>query len=227
MTLSPAGTVAALLGWGTLVGVDLVSVPQALLSRPLVAALGAGLVLGDVATALRVGLLLELFALDVLPVGASRYPDYGAATVGAVVFADGAGAWQQSLGIAALLGLTIATLGGWTLQWHREAGGRALRNQAAGLAAGDAATIARLHWRGISGDIVRSLFLTLVALLGSGVLLGRFEGGDPRLELVTAVAVGAGLSAAIGGAIRSAGRGARLHALALGTALGLLFLVLQ
>lgn len=219
--------VALLLGWGTLVGVDLVSVPQALLSRPLVAALGAGLILGDVPTALRVGLLLELFALDVLPVGASRYPDYGAATVGAVVFADAAGAWQESLGVATLFGLLIATLGGWTLQWHRAAGGRALRTQTAGLAAGDAATIARLHWRGVMGDGVRSLFLTLVALLGAGLLLGPFEGGNPRLELVSAVAVGAGVSAALGGAIRSAGRGPRLHALATGTALGLLLLVWQ
>jgi PTS system mannose-specific IIC component len=207
--------------------VDLVSLPQALLSRPLVAALGAGLILGDVPTALRVGLLLELFALDVLPVGASRYPDYGAATVGAVLVAGGAAGWQQSLGVATLFGLAIATLGGWTLKWHREAGGRALHTHAAGLAAGDAATIARLHRRGISGDIVRSFFLTLLALLLAGVLLGRLTGGNARLEYVTAVAAGAGLAAALGGAIRSAGRGARLHALAIGTALGVLLLVLQ
>lgn len=223
--LGPGGTTAALLAWGTVVGVDLVSVPQGLLSRPLFAALGTGLILGDVPTALAVGLVLELFALDVLPVGASRYPDYGAATVGAVVFADGAGPWQHSLGVATLFALVLASLGGWTLQWHRQAGGRALRMQAAGLAAGDPATIARLHWRGVSGDVVRSLFLTLLALLGAGLLLARFEGENPRLALVTAVAVGAGLAAALGGAIRSAGRGARLRALAVGTALGLLFLV--
>jgi len=227
MTLGPAATITALLGWGTLVGVDLVSVPQALLSRPLFAALGTGMILGDVPTALRVGLVLELFALDVLPVGASRYPDYGAATVGAVVFADGAGAWPQSLGVATLLGLVIATIGGWTLQWHRAASGRALRNQAAGLAAGEAATVARLQWRGISGDIVRSLFLTFLTLLAAGLLLARFQEDNPRLVVVTAVAVGAGLSAALGGAIRSAGRGARLWALTLGTAVGLLVLVLQ
>jgi len=227
MSLGPAGTTAALLGWGTLVGIDLVSVPQGLLSRPLVSALGTGLILGDVPTALVVGLLLELFALDVLPVGASRYPDYGAATVGAVVFADGGNGWQQSLGVATLFGLLMASVGGWTLQWHREAGGRALRAQAAGLAAGDAATIARLHWRGVSGDVVRSLFLTLLSLLGAGLLLARVETDSPRLALVTAVAVGAGLSAALGGAIRSAGRGPRLRALAVGTALGLLYLVVR
>ena len=74
-----------LLAWGTVVAVDLVSVPQALLARPLVAATVAGAIVGDLNAGLAVGLLLELFALDVLPVGASRYPDYGPGTVGAVL----------------------------------------------------------------------------------------------------------------------------------------------
>ncbi|MGE5091451.1 MAG: PTS sugar transporter subunit IIC, partial [Bacillota bacterium] len=71
------GTIALLLLWGIITGVDLVSVPQAMLSRPLVAATVAGAILGDVEAGLRVGVVLELFALDVLPVGAVRYPDYG------------------------------------------------------------------------------------------------------------------------------------------------------
>ena len=52
---------------------------------------------GDVEAGLRVGVLLELFALDVLPVGAVRYPDYGPATVAAVALAAGA-PWQFALG---------------------------------------------------------------------------------------------------------------------------------
>jgi len=43
----------ALLGWGTLVGLDLVSFPQGLLSRPLVAATGAGLLLSLAVEALQ------------------------------------------------------------------------------------------------------------------------------------------------------------------------------
>ena len=73
--------------WGIVVALDLVSGPQALLSRPLVAGTVAGLIAGDLEAGLRVGMLLELFALDVLPVGASRYPDYGPATVAAVAVA--------------------------------------------------------------------------------------------------------------------------------------------
>ena len=47
----------ALLLWGTLVGLDLVSVPQIMIARPLVAGAGAGLILGDLPTGLRLGVL--------------------------------------------------------------------------------------------------------------------------------------------------------------------------
>jgi hypothetical protein len=82
MEFSPH-VVLPLLLWGTLVGLDLVSVPQAMISRPVVAGTVAGALAGDVEAGLRVGILFELFALDVLPVGAVRYPDYGPATVSA------------------------------------------------------------------------------------------------------------------------------------------------
>ena len=66
------GTFALLAAWGTLSGMDLVTFPQGLFSRPLIACAGAGVILGDVSAGLVAGVLLELFALDVLPVGASR-----------------------------------------------------------------------------------------------------------------------------------------------------------
>nr|MBA2626511.1 PTS sugar transporter subunit IIC [Gemmatimonadales bacterium] len=70
-------SIVLLLAWATICGVDLVSMPQVMLSRPLVAASVAGWIVGDLEAGLRVGALLEMFALDVLPVGAVRYPDYG------------------------------------------------------------------------------------------------------------------------------------------------------
>jgi len=90
---------ALLVLWGTLVALDLVSVPQAMLSRPLVAGTVAGWILGDVEAGLRVGVVLELFALDVLPIGAVRYPDYGPATVVGVALAAGA-PWEFGLGVS-------------------------------------------------------------------------------------------------------------------------------
>ena len=219
-----AGTFVLLAAWGTLTGMDLVTFPQALLSRPLVACAGAGLILGDVQTGLRVGVVLELFALDVLPVGASRYPDYGPGAVAAVVLASG-GPWVERLGIAALFALGFAVLGGWSLIWLRQLNGRLIHQGAAGLAAGDPGAIAGIQLKGLAGDLVRSLGLSAVALVLAQVLHPVLPGG-PRFALVTAAAVGAGVAAAAGGAIRAAGRGARLRWLVVGTGIGLIAAVL-
>lgn len=225
MTPVQPWTMLGLIAWGTLAGLDLVSLLQGLFSRPLIAGAGAGLLLHDPEAGLRIGLLLELFALDVLPVGAARYPDYGPAVVAAVVMVSGT-SWSQSLGLAALFALGWAALGGWSLQWLRQANGRALSRNAAGLAAGDPATIARLQREGLAGDLVRSLLLT-TAGLAVALLLRSHVVLTSRFEPVTAVAIGAGVAAAAGGAIRSAGRGARLRWLAAGVAIGLLTAILR
>src|SRR5205807_2572076 len=51
-----------LLVWGRLVGVDLVSLPQIMISRPLVAGTVAGLLAGDPVSGVIVGATLELVA---------------------------------------------------------------------------------------------------------------------------------------------------------------------
>lgn len=225
MSSFTAGTVAALLGWGTIVGVDLVSFPQALLSRPLIAGAGTGLLLGEPSVGLQVGLVLELFALDVLPVGAARYPDYGPASVGAVTIAA-AGPVHLTLGLATLFGLVVAVLGGYSLQWLRAANGRAIHRHAAGLAAGDSATIAAVQYRGLAGDVLRSAALTGVALAAARILTPLVPTTE-RFALVTAVAIGAAVAAAASGALRNAGRGTRLRWLGAGLGLGLLLAVLR
>ena len=110
-------TVACLLGWATLTGLDLVSWPQGLLARPLVAGTVAGLLLGDPLAGLQVGTVLELFALDVLPVGAARYPDYGAAAVAGTLAASAQPSDAFGLGVG--LGLILAVVGGLSMAWHR------------------------------------------------------------------------------------------------------------
>src|SRR3989475_6041564 len=79
----PIELLIALVVWGTLVGVDLVSLPQMMIARPLVAGTGAGAILGDIPTGLKLGVVFELLQYDILPVGAVRYPEYGPATVAA------------------------------------------------------------------------------------------------------------------------------------------------
>jgi PTS system mannose-specific IIC component len=212
-----------LLGWGTLAGLDLVTFPQALLNRPIVAGAGTGLLLGDPVAGLAVGAVLELFALDVLPVGASRYPDYGAAVVGAVLLAHHR-PMGETLGLAVLFALLMAVAGGWSLQWVRQVNGTRVQAAAAGLAAGDAGVVSALQLKGVLSDGVRSFILVLAAVVFALVLRGQLPVGE-RYEMLSAVAVGAGSAAAAAGAIRSAGTPARVRWLAVGGGIGLLLTV--
>jgi mannose PTS system EIIC component len=222
MALAPV-TIAALLGWGTLVGLDLVSVAQSMIARPLVAGGVAGLLVGDVGAGLRVGALIELFALDVLPVGAARYPDYGPPTVGATALAAG-GPWELTLGLAGTLALIGAVLGGWSLQFLRRSNAAAVQRATAALAAGESRAIRRLQYGGLARDALRSALLTAVVLVGAtGAALIPLD--RPTAAALTIVVVGIGLAAALGGAVRGAGRGRRrawlLAGLAAGTVLAL------
>jgi PTS system mannose-specific IIC component len=224
VTALPASTLALLLLWGIVVGLDLVSVPQGLLSRPLVAASVAGLLAGDLVAGMRVGALLELFALDVLPVGASRYPEYGPAAVGAAVLASGL-PQPGGVGVGAVLGLLVALPAGWTLAWIRHANARHVHRLSAALSAGSTEAIRRLQYAGMTRDAIRSALVTAVALAAALWLRARIGPAAPLPALLTPVMVGAGAAAAISGAVRTAGGGRRLRWVGFGLAGGLIVAV--
>jgi PTS system mannose-specific IIC component len=216
----------ALILWGTVVGLDLVSVLQGLLNRPLVAGAVTGAIVGDPVAGLRIGAALELFALDVLPVGASRYPDYGAATVAAVVLGAGQ-SWITALGPSILLGLVLAHIGGMTMVAHRRITAWVLARSAIALDRGDPGVAARVHLAGLLADLVRSAGLAVLGL-GAAVALAS----APRLDVATAraltvVAVAGGFVAVIGGALRRAGTARRIAWLAAGMVVGVLGLGLR
>ncbi|HQR18640.1 MAG TPA: PTS sugar transporter subunit IIC [Gemmatimonadales bacterium] len=213
-------TLGLLLCWGTVVGLDLASVPQGLLARPLVAASVAGWFLGDVEAGLRVGALLELFALDVLPVGASRYPEYGPASIGAVLLANALPA-PAGMGVAALLGLGLALFAGWTLDWLRHANARHVHRLADALHTGSPAVIRRLQYAGLGRDTLRSLGVTTLAMLSALLIAGWWGPSTPLPPQLTPVMVGVGAAAALTGALRTAGTGRRLAWLGVGVAAGL------
>jgi mannose/fructose/N-acetylgalactosamine-specific phosphotransferase system component IIC len=219
------GIVIPLVLWGTLVGLDLVSVPQAMISRPLVAGSVAGALVGDVETGLRVGVLLELFALDVLPVGAVRYPDYGPATVSAVALGVGT-PWELGLGISTALGLVFALLGGWSLQVVRRWNARAIQRRAAALAAGESRAIRWLQYGAILRDAARGFILTLAGLVVASTIAESVRLDRPTAVALTLVAIGSALAAGVNGALRGAGRGTRLKWLLGGLATGILITVL-
>jgi len=225
-----------LLLWGTIVGLDVVSAPQSMVSRPLVAGGITGILVGlfqpglfqvsPVMTGLTVGAVLELYALDVLPVGASRYPDYGPATVAATYAALG---WRPEVGLGAsvIVGLVIAVLGGWAMQVVRRANAAAIQRRAAALSAGESDAIRALQWGGVRRDIVRSAGVTLTGLMLAEVIWPVLPPGSDNFKWLTVVGIGGGIAAAIGGAIRSAGRTRRVVWLVAGLCLGILVVGLR
>jgi mannose/fructose/N-acetylgalactosamine-specific phosphotransferase system component IIC len=227
MTDLSGSSAILLILWGTIVGLDLVSLPQAMLARPVVVGAVAGWLAGDVEAGLRVGVLFELFALDVLPVGAVRYPDYGPATVAATALASDS-PWQFALGFSAALGLVMAVLGGFSLSMVRRANARAIQRHSAALAAGESGAIRGLQYSSLGRDAARAAGLTALGLVCAFVLAEPVAAMDRSTGLgLTLVALGCALSAAIGGALRSAGRGPRLRWLGAGALVGLLAAALR
>jgi len=225
MTTEPLVLLAMVI-WGTLVGLDLVSVAQSMIARPFVAGGVAGLLLGDPMAGLRAGVLLELFALDVLPVGAARYPDYGPATLASAAVLAGS-PWELSLGLAGTVGLLVSVLGGWSLQQLRRLNAEAVQRHAAALAAGESSAIRRLQYTSVARDALRSALVTAIGL-GGAWAAARWLTLDRRTAVaLTLVVIGAGLAASIGGALRSAGRGRRRTWLAAGLAVGAAVAVLR
>lgn len=220
--LPPSG-LPLLIVWGTMTALDLVSVPQGLFSRPLVAGTVAGWLVNDVEAGLRVGVLFECFALDVLPIGAVRYPDYGPATVAATALAAGA-PWE--FGVSAVLGLVLSVIGGWSLQFVRRWNARAIQLRAAALAAGESGAIRRLQYGGLFRDGLRGAALTAVGLAAAWMIERNLPIDRRTAVGLSLVAIGGALSAAIHGAIRNAGRGPRLRWLIGGAGVGILLAVL-
>jgi PTS system mannose-specific IIC component len=227
MTDLSGSTALLLVLWGTLVGLDLVSVPQAMLARPFVVGAVAGWLAGDVEAGIRIGVLFELFALDVLPVGAVRYPDYGPATVAATALAADS-PWQFALGVSAALGLVLAVLGGFSLSMVRRANVRAIQRRSAALAAGESGAIRALQYGSLARDAARAGGLTVLGLACAWALAEPVARLDRSTGLgLTLVALGCALAAVISGALRSAGRGPRLRWLGAGALVGLLAAALR
>jgi len=218
-------TLAVLVSWGVVTGVDLVSFLQAMVARPLVAATVAGAILGDPGAGVLVGMGLELFALEVLPVGGARYPDYGPAATAASVVAAGGG--SEALGLGVVVGLAVAHLGEWTVVVLRRRNTLRVREAATGLDAGDLHTIQRVQLGGIARDAVRALALTLGGI-GLAMAVRRWPPVQGRAALLLlAVLVGIGLAtAAMNGKRLAQGRSGAAW-LAVGVTGGIAWLALR
>jgi len=218
----PIELLIALVVGGTLVGVDLVSLPQMMIARPLVAGAVAGAILGDIPTGLKLGVVFELLQYDILPVGAVRYPEYGPATVAAVATAH-ASAGVLGLGLGALVGLVTGLFGGVTINVLRRVNSRIIHAAAARLESGDPGALVRVHVGGLLRDALRAAVVTgfglVLAWLARPLLGGALS---VRGAVLLAVAVvGTALAAGAAGTLRLVGRGPNLAWFAAGLAGGI------
>jgi len=200
--MTEPATLAALAVLGAVVGLDFVSFPQAMFSRPVVAATLGGALCGNTAAGLVVGILLECFALETMPFGASRYSEWGPASVAAGVVAAVPGGDPETVArivpFAIAAGLGAAMLGGRTLVWLRKFTLSVAARRRDEIAAGDASAILGLQWTGLVADFLRAGVLTtalvLVLVPIRNVLLAVSSGSG-----ALAVAVAATLAVGVAG----------------------------
>jgi len=151
---------------GAFLGLDVVTFPQAMISRPLVAATVAGTLMGNPGGGMIIGVVLELLALEMLPFGASRYPEWGSASVvGGATYAvyppDQAGALAGAL----LAALVTAVVSGWSMVKLRRLNGSHAAARRDGLDAGVPSVVIGTQLFGLTADFVRGGLVTFFALL--------------------------------------------------------------
>lgn len=215
--------------WGGVVGLDATSFPQAMVSRPLVAAPVTGLLLGRPLEGVAIGILIEIFALVVLPIGAARYPEAGTAavaTTAAYLEAAGPGpAEAQLLLLALAFGLAWERFTGASVTWIRRLNERLV------TAAPERAPLTprRLEWGHLAAmglDFLRGSLVTLVGTIVGGLLLAAL---GPLWTVGTESALGVlGVAgAAMIGALLPlfGGWGERRIAFTLGVVCGLILLL--
>jgi PTS system mannose-specific IIC component len=151
---------------GGLLGLDVVSFPQAMVSRPIVASTLAGAFIGHSESGLLIGIVLELIALDTLPFGASRYPEWGSAgVVGGALFAAEAHGMPGALPASILAALLTASISGSSMVVLRRIIATRLERTRDRIEDGSRDALLSLHLLGMTLDLLRGALVTTVAMM--------------------------------------------------------------
>jgi mannose/fructose/N-acetylgalactosamine-specific phosphotransferase system component IIC len=151
---------------GAVLGLDVVSFPQAMVSRPIVAATLAGAFIGHPPAGLLIGVVLELIALDTLPFGASRYPEWGSAgVVGGALFAAQPPGMPGALPASLLAALLTASISGWSMVVLRRTIATRLERTRDFIEAGSRDALLGLHLSGMTMDLLRGALVTTLGMI--------------------------------------------------------------
>jgi mannose/fructose/N-acetylgalactosamine-specific phosphotransferase system component IIC len=215
---------------GGVLGLDVVSFPQAMISRPLVAATITGILIGQPASGLLIGATLELIALETLPFGASRYPEWGSASVvGGAIFSSHPSHPAGAMTLAMVAALGTTWVGGWTMVKLRQRNAVWAGRRREALEAGSRGAVISLQLLGMTADLLRGFALTAIAYSLLAPLADfciRTWMMDARLSRAIAVATAASVAGGAAWKLFHSTAGARWFFIG-GLAAGLLFLFLK
>lgn len=189
-----------------IMGLDVVSFPQAMISRPIVASTIAGAFFGAPMAGLTCGAALECLAIEALPVGASRYPEWGSASVVAgTVAAQGVEGMMLphagAFAVAVAVGIGTAWLGGLSMTQLRRLIASVAHRRLDQLASGNRSTVVGLQLFGLTADFVRASLLGVVIFVPAALLashtIGRWSLTDEVTRAFVVAAVAAVAAAAV------------------------------
>jgi mannose/fructose/N-acetylgalactosamine-specific phosphotransferase system component IIC len=183
---------------GALLALDHAAWPSVLLSQPIVAGAGLGLLAGHPEAGLAAGAVTQMVCLGLAPVGGVAVPEAWLAGLAAASAAPKdlallGGGWLDDprLAAPAVVGIGAAYLGLFALRAQRALQRRLATGLEARLASGDATGVARLHAVGILLHAARgacgAVFVVAFAP-GAADLLGRVGVAAPAGRLALAFA---------------------------------------
>ena len=156
---------------GGLLALDGTAMGQFMVSRPLVAGVLAGWVIGDPVLGLLIGGFLEVFFISIFPVGGSEFPEGGPPTLVAV--ATGAAvAGPAGVAVGVALGLLLSRFGALSTRVLRRVNGRIVPDPSRMTVTPSRVVWAHLSCLGL--DFVRGCILT-----GLGLWAGSWLAAAP------------------------------------------------
>lgn len=207
---------------GGVVAIDGTSFGQFMVSRPFVAATLAGAVMGRPAEGAMIGLVLEAFHLNVLPVGAAKYPEGGPAAVsGGAVYAASSTEWGILL-LVVIVVLAFEWIGGETVRYMRQGNMHLVPVENVPLL--NARSLERGHLLAIAADFLRGIALVAAGIPLLSVIVAIFAPLWGLSEAISQAAVAAIITTLLASAVRIMGAQGWLTAVGAVAGLGILLL---
>jgi PTS system mannose-specific IIC component len=143
--------------------------------------------------------VLELIALDTLPFGASRYPEWGSAgVVGGALLAAQPPAMPGALPASVLAALLTASVSGWSMVVLRRIIAARLEQARDSIEAGSHGALLSLHLSGMTMDLLRAALVTTLGMIVFSPLVRAIvaiwgsESAPSRAVVVVIAAIAAG-----------------------------------